>query len=285
VIVDMTLVVLSHVQAKTLLHAREQNERGVTSSLDLGVTSSQVRLDESGVLLREDTLLRWDQVERIRDEEGLCFRASDGEVEPIRGFSEQTQRIHQLYPTQSAPALLISGFTMHRIRDVTPERGAREMVKALGRVHGRVLDTTTGLGYAAIEAAKDATEVITIELDPVAQHMAQLNPWSQPLFTQQNISQLMGNSAELVPQFPEQHFSCVIHDPPAINLAGDLYAESFYRALHRVLQKGGRLFHYIGDPHSSSGARVTKGVKQRLAEAGFSKIVPKPEAFGLLAYK
>jgi predicted methyltransferase len=147
------------------------------------------------------------------------------------------------------------------------------------------LDSATGLGYAAIEAAKTATQVVTIELDPIAQEMARLNPWSQSLFTQSNIEQRMGNSADLIPEFPEQHFSCVIHDPPAINLAGDLYGATFYQALHRVLQKGGRVFHYIGDPNSGSGARVTKGVKQRLAEAGFSKVVPKPEAFGLLAYK
>jgi predicted methyltransferase len=209
----------------------------------------------------------------------------DGALEPIRGFSEPTQRVHQLYPTQSAPALLISGFTMHRINDTTPEQGARDMVSALGRISGRVLDTATGLGYAAIEAATTATEVVTIELDPVAQEMARLNPWSQPLFGTDKIKQLIGDSAKLIAALPAESFSCVLHDPPAINLAGDLYGAAFYRELYRVLHKGGRLFHYIGDPNSASGSRVTKGVKQRLAEAGFSKVAPKPEAFGLLAYK
>ncbi|HEX2879677.1 MAG TPA: hypothetical protein VHO25_09065 [Polyangiaceae bacterium] len=281
----MTLVVLSHFQAKALLHARQQNECVVRSSFDLGMTQREIEVVPAGVLLPDGSCLAWNKVQLIGDNDSLCFQITNGEVEPIRGFSEQTQRTHQLYPTRSAPALLISGFTMHRIRDVTPEEGAREMVKALGPIRGRVLDTATGLGYAAIEAARSADEVVTIELDPVAQEMARLNPWSQALFTHDNIRQRIGNSAELVHELPEQHFSCVIHDPPAINLAGDLYSASFYATLHRVLQKGGRLFHYIGDPESASGSRVTKGVKQRLAEAGFRKVVPKPAAFGLLAYK
>jgi predicted methyltransferase len=281
----MTLVVLSHFQAKTLLHAREQNERVVTSSSDLGMTPCEVQLDATGVSLPDGSRLTWDKVRQIGDNDSLCFRLSNGDVEPIRGFSEQTQRTHQLYPTQSAPALLISGFTMHRIRDITPEQGAREMVRALGRVQGRVLDTATGLGYAAIEAARRADEVVTIELDPVAQEMARLNPWSQPLFGTDKIKQLIGDSAKLIAALPAESFSCVLHDPPAINLAGDLYGAAFYGELYRVLHKGGRLFHYIGDPKSSSGSRVTKGVKQRLPEAGFSKVAPKPEAFGLLAYK
>ena len=53
----------------------------------------------------------------------------------------------------------------------------------------------------------------------------------------------------------------------------------------RVLRRNGKLFHYIGDPDSKSGARTTKGVVRRLQEAGFTRIVPKPQAFGVAAYK
>jgi predicted methyltransferase len=253
--------------------------------LDLGLTTISLPLDTKGAQLPTDTWLSWDQLHEIVDHDTLCFRVVEGEIEAIRGYSEQTQRTHQLFPTASAPALLISGFTMHRINDTTPEQGAREMVRALGRINGRLLDTATGLGYAAIEAARDADEVVTIELDPVAQQMASFNPWSQPLFNRDNITRVMGDSSKIVTDLAAESFTCVLHDPPAINLAGDLYAGTFYRAIHRVLQKGGRFFHYIGDPNSASGSRVTKGVKQRLSEAGFSKVVPKPDAFGLIAYK
>ena len=45
------------------------------------------------------------------------------------------------------------------------------------------------------------------------------------------------------------------------------------------------MFHYIGDPDSNLGSRVTKGVVRRLMESGFSKVVPKPAQFGVVAYK
>jgi predicted methyltransferase len=55
--------------------------------------------------------------------------------------------------------------------------------------------------------------------------------------------------------------------------------------LWRILSASGRLFHYVGNPDSKSGANVTRGVVKRLQEAGFHRIVPKPTAFGLLAFK
>jgi predicted methyltransferase len=70
-----------------------------------------------------------------------------------------------------------------------------------------------------------------------------------------------------------------------LNLAGELYSGEFYRDLFRVLQRKGRLFHYVGDPDSRSGRNVTRGVTRRLQEAGFRRIVRKPGAFGLVAYK
>jgi hypothetical protein len=77
----------------------------------------------------------------------------------------------------------------------------------------------------------------------------------------------------------------VIHDPPTLKLAGELYSGEFYRQLHRVLARGGRLFHYIGDPQSQSGKRTTPGVMRRLQEAGFSKVAPAPHAHGVTAIR
>ena len=159
------------------------------------------------------------------------------------------------------------------------------MVEALSPMRGRLLDTTTGLGYAAIHAARFATEVVTIEIDPMAREMAQRNPWSRDLFENPKINKILGDSAELICTLPDGSFSCVLHDPPAINLAGDLYSQKFYTEVCRVLTRSGKFFHYIGDPKSASGARVTRGVVMRLNDAGFSRVVPKPQAFGVLAMK
>ena len=95
----------------------------------------------------------------------------------------------------------------------------------------------------------------------------------------------MGDAFEVVPTFEDESFSRVIHDPPVFSLAGELYSATFYQQLFRVLKRGGRLFHYIGDLNSKSSGTITKGVLRRLQEAGFSRVVRKPEAFGVVAYK
>jgi predicted methyltransferase len=152
-------------------------------------------------------------------------------------------------------------------------------------VSGDVLDTATGLGYTAIGAAKTATRVTTIELDPAAQEIARRNPWSRGLFDNPRLTQRIGNSFEEIGTFPPESFTVILHDPPTLSLSGDLYSGEFYRRAFRVLRRGGRMFHYIGDPDSRTGASTTKGVIRRLREAGFARVVPKPEAFGVTAYK
>lgn len=181
--------------------------------------------------------------------------------------------------------MLIAGFVMHRIKDIDPMQDTRGKIAAIAPVTGRVLDTATGLGYTAIEAAKTADEVVTIELDPGAQEIARLNPWSRALFDNPKIHQIMGDAFEVVQTFDDENFARIIHDPPTFSLAGDLYAGAFYRQLHRILKRGGRLFHYIGDPRSKASGGITKGALRRLQEAGFSRVVRKAEAYGVVAYK
>jgi predicted methyltransferase len=188
-------------------------------------------------------------------------------------------------PTESAPTMLISGLPMHRIKGTDPHQDTLAKIKAITPITGRVLDTCTGLGYTAIEAAKTAERVITIELDPTAQQMARYNPWSRTLFGNPRIEQIVGDAFEVVPSFEDGIFSCILHDPPMMSLAGELYSGEFYRDCWRVLRSNGKLFHYIGDPDSKSGAHTTKGVVKRLQEAGFTRVVPRPQAFGVAAYK
>jgi len=159
------------------------------------------------------------------------------------------------------------------------------MVHALGHPKGDVLDTATGLGYAAIGLAGQARKVVSIERDLAVRELCKQNPWSEELFSLPNIELFLGDSAELVPTFADDSFGSVLHDPPSMSLAGELYGGAFYKELYRVLKFGGRLFHYIGDPKSAFGSSVTKGVIKRLGEAGFVKTELKPRAFGLVAYK
>jgi predicted methyltransferase len=174
---------------------------------------------------------------------------------------------------------------MHRIKDVDPWQDTQRKIAAIAPVSGAVLDTATGLGYTAILAARSAESVTTIELDPGAQAMARLNPWSQELFTSPKITQIMGDAYEAAPTLASESFERIIHDPPTFSLAGELYSGAFYRELYRILKRGGRLFHYIGDPNSKASGGVTRGALKRLQEAGFTRIVRRPEAYGVVGYK
>jgi predicted methyltransferase len=277
--------VLSKFQARELLEARNAAKKTIEISLDLGISRREVRLDQAGIGTDDGPLLDWTQLQTIADSENGCFRVHDGGIAEIRAYSESTRRTFRLFPTKEAPGLLISGFTMHRFKDITPNRAALEMVRAAAPVGGRVLDTATGLGYTAIAAAKSAGTVVTIEIDPGSLEMARANPWSRALFRNPAIQLVHGDSSEEIARFPDCHFSVIIHDPPSLSLDGDLYAGSFYRQAWRVLAAKGRMFHYLGDPGSTLGGRVGKGVVQRLKAAGFSRVVAKPAAFGVLACK
>lgn len=278
-------IILSYVQTEPLLAAYKKGLQSVEISPDLGLSTVTVQITADGVLFPSGELVNWHNIEKIKKASSNCFMVVDEGIKSIQVFSEDTNRVCSLLPTRRTPSMLIAGFTMHRIVDTDPMEDTLKKMATLTPITGRVLDTATGLGYTAIEAAKTAEQVITIELDPGAQRIAQLNPWSQALFDNPKIQQVMGDAFEVVPTFADGSFSRIVHDPPVFSLAGDLYSGVFYQQLFRVLKRGGRLFHYIGDLNSKSSGTVTRGVLKRLQEAGFARVVRRPEAYGVVAYK
>lgn len=282
---DDNSVVLSHFEAEDLISARKEAKVATDSSPDLGMTRIMVSLAEDGVTWPNGTRLSWDQTKIIADTDNVCFRISDTGVVAIKGYSDLTGRSFSLMPTCTAPAMIVAGFPMHRVKDIDPLSAARLMIDAIGPIRGRVLDTATGLGYTAIEAAKTAQQVVSIEFDPTAEEMARANPWSRALFDSPKLSLIKGDASELISTFKLAEFDCIIHDPPAQCLAGDLFSGAFYKQAFRVLSLRGRMFHYIGNPESQSGRRTTRGVVRRLMEAGFARVEPRAKAFGVAAFK
>jgi hypothetical protein len=279
-------IVLSHVQTRPLPGAYAAGVQLVELSPDLGLSLVQAALTPAGVLLPGHVLLAWDAVQEINEAANNCFAVEpDGEIRKIVRFSESSNRSVSLYPTRRAPTMLLGGIPMHRIKDTDPLRDTKEKIKAVRPVTGEVLDTHTGLGYTAIEAARTANHVLTIEIDPTVLEIASENPWSRDLFTNLRITQRLGDCFDVVQELPDAAFDRVIHDPPAFSLAGHVYSRDFYQELHRVLRRRGRLFHYIGNPASPSGKSVTQGVVRRLKEAGFTRVEPAPRAFGVVASK
>jgi predicted methyltransferase len=277
--------VISHFQTKPLVQYRDAGWERIAISPDLGLTSVEVVAEPAGVRFPNSKLLTWDVIEEINASENNCFVVENDVVSKVVVFSELTNRLYTLMPTPGAPTMLVSGIPMHRIKGTDPHQDTVEKMKTVRPVLGRVLDTATGLGYTAIEAAKTADQVITVELEPAVLEIARMNPWSRELFANPRITQYMGDSYEVVKEFDEETFTRIIHDPPTMKLAGHLYSREFYWELYRVLQRGGRMFHYVGDPRSRSGQTVTRGVVRRLQEVGFSRVVSQPRAFGVVAAK
>lgn len=274
--------ILTSDQARRLLEALEAGAPGALVSLDLGRSESEVELCAggafiAGALVTENTLLR------VARDPGKCFEVADGVANPVVVFSDETGWPRSLVPTRDAPTTLVAGFAMHRVVDTTPLADTRAKVRALGKPRGRALDTATGLGYTAIELARTCTEVVTVERDPAAIALARRNPWSVELFESPNIERIVGDATEVVKSFAAREFALVLHDPPAVQLGGELYAGTFYAELKRVLKPGGRLFHYVGDPQSGAGGRAVRGVTRRLADAGFVDVRTDPRAFGVTA--
>jgi len=279
------VIVLSHVQARPILAAREAAAARIEVSPDLGLTTVIVGLEPDRIRFPDGEWLGWDALAEIAANEGNCFAVGDGTAQKIVVFSEATNRVYSLFPTASAPTMLVSGIPMHRIKGTNPHQDTLEKIRAIQPVVGQVLDTAPGLGYTAIEASKTAEHVITIELDPAALEVARLNPWSRGLFDNPKITQLIGDSFDVIERLPDETFTRIIHDPPVLALAGHLYSGEFYAELYRVRRRRGRLFHYVGDPESKSGQNATRGVLRRLQAAGFARVHPYPRAFGVVAVK
>jgi len=281
----MQHIVLSYIQAEEILKAYRAGASSVEVSLDLGLTTVEVAIESNGSCLPDGQVLAWKQLKKVTKSERGCFAIEGNALCKIQVFSERANRLYSLMPTAGAPTMLISGIAMHRIKGIDPHRDTLQKIETIAPVVGRVLDTATGLGYTATEAARTADQVTTIEIEPAALEVARANPWSRELFANPKIAQIVGDSFDEIEMFEDETFARIIHDPPAFNLAGDLYSGAFYRQLFRVLQRGGRLFHYIGDLESKSGRTVTKGAVRRLREAGFSRVVRRTKAFGLVAHK
>jgi predicted methyltransferase len=281
----MQKAVISHYQARRALDTRLRGMEIAEISLDLGLTTTRLIVTQNGLQLPDGMVLEWEVLEEISDAISSCFVIEADGARPIQFFSELTERAYSLYPTQGAPTMLISGIPMHRIKGTEPHADTLEKIRTIKPVVGRVLDTATGLGYTAIEAVWTAEHVTTIEIDPASLEVCKLNPWSQKLFDNPRITQVIGDSFEVVSDMGSGSFTRVIHDPPAFSLSGDLYSSDFYHELYRVMRNHSRLFHYIGDPESRSGRSITAGVIRRLEQAGFQNVRRAPKAFGVVAVR
>jgi predicted methyltransferase len=201
---------------------------------------------------------------------------------------------YKLRPFNGIPILEVDGLRMQPVKDFeTPLDYSAEVVKGLGMpargaAEPVVLDTCMGLGYTAIAASRSlgVKLVVTCEVSEAVLSLAQWNPFSEPLFEKNGrIVVMKGSIAELIKSFEAGMFSFVVHDPPRISHAPELYSAAFYKELFRVCRKGARIFHYVGSVGKGKGRRIDKEIAKRLSAAGFRKLRYAARLQGIYAEK
>lgn len=252
-------------------------------SLDLGLTKTEIKIERDTIFLNDKPLVSLNKLNKVLEKKDTIFFLKDDEI-----FMAAISDVHyyKLVNTSDAPTIEIDGIRMHRTKGTTPTKDAILKLKFLGVDKGKILDTCTGLGYTAIESLKNKSElVITIEKDFNVIRIAQLNPWSRNLFDQK-IHNILGDSYQIVNFLPKNFFDYIIHDPPRLSFAGNLYSEVFYEKMYSILNFGGKLLHYTGEPGSKyRRIDLQKGVQNRLKSVGFKKINYYPEIMSIICEK
>lgn len=182
------------------------------------------------------------------------------------------------------PTLEISGIHMHRVLVDPLFRDAKIKVSVLRpRPYARVLEICTGLGYTTYWLMRRKCKIIaTIEKNEPTLQIAEYNPWSSHL---ENVPIIIGAAEDLLRRFDSCSADYLLHDPPRISIAPELYSTDIYHEFWRILKPGGRLFHYTGEPGKKRGKRIIRGILERLRNVGFSSVAYIHKAQGVIAAK
>jgi len=248
------------------------------AKVDFGLRQVNVCVDCENIRFEENNIIS--AKEKIKD--NFCYLINDNKIEPLAYFSEATNRFYKLTPTNDWPTLSIGSVPMHKLS--SPMKDTEKKISLIGP-YGLVLDTCMGLGYSAILASKAAKNVITFEKDENVYDLAKLNPLSEALFSSENIEIRREDISETIKSFSENHFDCIIHDPPTFKLAPELFTEAFYKELYRVLRKNGKAFHYTPLYKISQGYDFPSKIEKKLKKTGFKVLEFRPQDGGIVCKK
>jgi uncharacterized protein len=234
----------------------------VECSLDLKRTRATVAVDPEGWLWEGH---RFPYLPACKDR--TIYYWTGEEFLPVARF---TGSLIKLVPTQwGAPTFEIDGIKMLPTAHISPYEDAQIKVGYVQPRGKRILDTCGGLGYFAAWCLQgQAAQILSYERSPEVLWLRSLNPWSPPAGAGLHLTQ--GDITAHIGSLADRSVDAILHDPPRFRLAGELYSQSFYDALARVLKDRGKLFHYTGSPNRlTSGRDLGNEVAERLRRAGF----------------
>jgi predicted methyltransferase len=113
-------IILSTYTVNPLLQAMEKRQRYFSLSPDLGLSTIQVILEGDFIVLPDQRKITKQVIQHIFEDKQSCFIVGEEGFEKIAFYSDLTDRYYSLYPTSSAPTMLLSGIPMHRIKDTDP---------------------------------------------------------------------------------------------------------------------------------------------------------------------
>jgi predicted methyltransferase len=251
-------MILSSTDFENINQAIKNNKDKIEISLDLNLTKTSIKIKDQKLILNNKS------IEIPKTKTKNCYLIKKGKLEPIQFFSQETNSLYKLIPTSNKPLLQISGTSMHKKEFV-------DLIKK-DKPKGILLDSGTGLGYTAIQAAKTADKVITIELDPNVIEITKINPWSQELFTNKKIESKQGDLEEELINFPNNYFNHIIQDTGEFKKTGNLFSLSHYQQIFNKLKPRGTFYHYVPQPQKTKGRSLVQEIIPRLKQAGFKKI-------------
>ncbi|MCX7871476.1 MAG: methyltransferase domain-containing protein [bacterium] len=258
------------------------NDNFILFNLDLNTTHKQYRiyLEKDGIYFPQVNLkISYDLIKKYSKKEELLYLITSEELKPLVFFENKSYRILSTVP----PSLEIDGIRMHT---TNVDKEINQKIELLKIKRGyKVLDTCCGFGYTAIAAAKKGAKVITIEIDPFIIKLAKLNPYSKELFTNKNITLIIGDTSKILKNI-EDFFDVIIHDPPRLSpKTGNLYSNELYITFYKLLKPKGMLFHYVGNVGKKYRNKdLLHTISKRLTDIGF-KVKKDNNLQSILAYK
>ena len=263
---------------RQILVAMAEGRGSIEVSVDLNKTVQSLSVNDDHVVFDHNNKLTRDELSSISKRANRIFVLENN---ALRILEYRDRSYYKLVPTNGAPTVEIDGIKMHRSKGIDPFEDARLKVSEVVRSGDRVLDTCGGLGYTAIWSVRlGAQYVLSVEHNEFVRRLRSENPWSMDL-SDQTIDLISADASEYIREIKSESFEAVIHDPPRFSLAGKLYGDEFYRQLYRILVRGGRVFHYTGNPYIvRRGNTFIANVIRRLRMAGFKTVLPRHHLLG-----